>query len=222
MTKQLYPECDAIIWQNPEIPYLICPACGTCMITLKSTALNAVRIWHPTNRVQRMQTMGSLSPINQSREKTMLTFHFDLKPLAKQSVKFTRSGITYQPKDVVDFKCAVRFLTKQQLPTGFQMFTNAIDVEIWYLFQHPKSMKASERKKVEAGHMLLKTTKPDVDNLTKPILDALNGVVWEDDGQVAHLRVGKYYCPVKEVTKRGKRIFIEPKVNITISFESLT
>lgn len=66
------------------------------------------------------------------------------------------------------------------------------------------------------------SSKPDVDNLTKPILDALNGVVWEDDGQVAHLTVGKYYCPVKEVTKRGKRIFIEPRVNIIITFESLT
>lgn len=28
MTKQLCPECQAIIWQNPEIPYLICPQCG--------------------------------------------------------------------------------------------------------------------------------------------------------------------------------------------------
>ena len=28
MTKQSCPECDAIIWQNPAIPYLICPQCG--------------------------------------------------------------------------------------------------------------------------------------------------------------------------------------------------
>ncbi len=28
MTKQSCPECQAIIWQNPEIPYLICPQCG--------------------------------------------------------------------------------------------------------------------------------------------------------------------------------------------------
>jgi len=28
MTKQLCPECDSVIWQNPEIPYLICPQCG--------------------------------------------------------------------------------------------------------------------------------------------------------------------------------------------------
>lgn len=27
MTKQLCPECQATIWQNPAIPYLICPQC---------------------------------------------------------------------------------------------------------------------------------------------------------------------------------------------------
>ena len=31
----------------------------------------------------------------------------------------------------------------------------------------------------------------DIDNLTKAILDALNGVVWEDDGQIVELRAVK-------------------------------
>ena len=31
------------------------------------------------------------------------------------------------------------------------------------------------------------TTKPDVDNLLKTVLDGLNGVAWEDDSQVTEL-----------------------------------
>jgi len=129
----------------------------------------------------------------------MMTFHFDLKPLAKQSVKFTRACIAYQPKDVVDFKCAVRFLTRQQLPSGFQMFTHAINVEIWYLFQHPKSMKASDRKLISAGELLLKTNKPDVDNLTKPMFDALNGLLWTDDALVCDYSVKKRWSAASKI-----------------------
>jgi Holliday junction resolvase RusA-like endonuclease len=39
-----------------------------------------------------------------------------------------------------------------------------------------------------------KVTRPDIDNLAKLVLDALNGVAWEDDNQVAMLyaiKVGK-------------------------------
>lgn len=28
MTKQICPECYTVIWQNPALPYLICPHCG--------------------------------------------------------------------------------------------------------------------------------------------------------------------------------------------------
>ena len=33
--------------------------------------------------------------------------------------------------------------------------------------------------------------KPDADNIAKAVLDALNGVAWTDDAQVAHLEVHK-------------------------------
>jgi Holliday junction resolvase RusA-like endonuclease len=41
-----------------------------------------------------------------------------------------------------------------------------------------------------------KITKPDVDNLAKAILDALNGVAYEDDSQVYSLEVQKWYVGV--------------------------
>ncbi len=36
---------------------------------------------------------------------------------------------------------------------------------------------------------------PDLDNLTKSVLDGLNGVVWKDDRQVIHLDAWKEWVP---------------------------
>ena len=37
-------------------------------------------------------------------------------------------------------------------------------------------------------------TKPDIDKLTRCLLDALTGIVWRDDSQVVALDVRKYYA----------------------------
>ena len=37
------------------------------------------------------------------------------------------------------------------------------------------------------------TTRPDLDKLTRAVLDALTGTVFEDDSQVVQIRVWKYY-----------------------------
>jgi Holliday junction resolvase RusA-like endonuclease len=38
-----------------------------------------------------------------------------------------------------------------------------------------------------------KTSKPDIDNLEKCALDALNGFAWTDDDQVVHIDAQKHY-----------------------------
>lgn len=43
-----------------------------------------------------------------------------------------------------------------------------------------------------------KATRPDVDNLAKLCLDALNGIAWRDDGQVSVL------VAIKTAKKKGK------------------
>lgn len=41
--------------------------------------------------------------------------------------------------------------------------------------------------------------KPDTDNVAKAILDAMNGIVYEDDAQVAGLVVQKFYAEKDEI-----------------------
>lgn len=49
----------------------------------------------------------------------------------------------------------------------------------------PKSAPKSVRDEAD-------TLKPDCDNIAKAVLDALNGVAWEDDSQVVALSVRKW------------------------------
>lgn len=60
---------------------------------------------------------------------------------------------------------------RARLPQGYWVPTGELRVGVTYFSQGPSGL--------------------DVDNLAKPILDALTGVLWLDDSQVAELRVRK-------------------------------
>ena len=60
-------------------------------------------------------------------------------------------------------------------------------VSILAVFPLPKS---SERKRT-MPHREWHVKRADVDNIAKAVLDAANGVLWHDDGQVARLRIDK-------------------------------
>jgi Holliday junction resolvase RusA-like endonuclease len=60
-----------------------------------------------------------------------------------------------------------------------------------FYFSPPKSL--STKKKISLiNHYHRK--KPDIDNLVKFYLDALKGILWEDDAQIPHLTASKFYC----------------------------
>lgn len=46
------------------------------------------------------------------------------------------------------------------------------------------------------------TTRPDLDNFAKAVLDALRGVIYRDDAQIVHLSVSKHYNDVPGVSIR--------------------
>jgi Holliday junction resolvase RusA-like endonuclease len=57
-----------------------------------------------------------------------------------------------------------------------------------FWFERPKSHSKARRSKGEP-----KISRPDIDNLVKLGLDALNGVAYIDDGQVCWLNAEKRY-----------------------------
>ena len=118
------------------------------------------------------------------------------KPI--QSVRFSaRAGYvqTFQPAANKAWKREIKLAVAQQLPPGWKPFA---DTPLWvrtiYVFSPLKSFRKADQKLIAEDGVILKHTKPDVnDNLNKGLYDALTGVVWDDDSRVAFAEPLKIY-----------------------------
>jgi Holliday junction resolvase RusA-like endonuclease len=73
----------------------------------------------------------------------------------------------------------------------------ALAVEITAGLAIPPSWPERKKALARAG-TVRPTARNDVDNLAKTALDALNGLVWQDDGQIVTLSVSKWYADPPE------------------------
>lgn len=71
-------------------------------------------------------------------------------------------------------------------------------VRIQAFFEPPKSVSKKTRAEMLSGK-ILPAKKPDIDNITKAVLDALNGVAYKDDTQVIETHVRKQYSEKQRV-----------------------
>jgi len=118
---------------------------------------------------------------------TILTLTIKGQPTAKGRPKFsTRSGyaIAYTPAKTRNAEADIRSQAIQQLPPGFKPLTGAIAISISFSLQRPKSLKKS---------IIHCTKRPDAENLSKTVLDALNTICFVDDSQIIRLMVDKHY-----------------------------
>lgn len=71
------------------------------------------------------------------------------------------------------------------------MFTTPICVKIRFMFPHPASVAKRDRNKT-----FLKTTRPDLDNMAKGLMDCIANVgIIQDDALVWHLELEKFLVP---------------------------
>ena len=83
--------------------------------------------------------------------------------------------------------------------SGLPKFMGAVEVEIQFTLPVPKSWSKQKHKECLAGNVH-HTKRPDIDNMAKSVLDALNGVAYPDDSQVVCLRIRKGYGEKGETT----------------------
>jgi Holliday junction resolvase RusA-like endonuclease len=117
----------------------------------------------------------------------MITFTVPGLPVAQPRQRHTRSGFNFTPAKhpVNAFKAAVRLAW----PDGATAACGAVRMCVRFYLPKP----ATKVRKRDAGRRLWVATRPDVDNLSKSVLDALAGLAWRDDSQVAELIVSKQY-----------------------------
>lgn len=122
-----------------------------------------------------------------------LTLHFNLKPTPHQSFRRGRNGVAYTPKKILDFKKDVAWELSNQLNSDFEIIKAGTPIIVEYLhycFEFPKS--TALKRRIEG---LQKTTKPDLlDNLNKAFIDALEGIVFEQDQNIVEVKdLRKFY-----------------------------
>ena len=131
------------------------------------------------------------------------------EPVSKKRPKFsTRHGIvrTYAPNETVQYESLVVHAYKTKSDAlGMSPFTvnDTLVVTINAYFKIPKSryrlykrtntVDLDKQGKLMADGDVRPTKRPDIDNIAKICLDALNGIAYHDDSQVARLTVEKYY-----------------------------
>ena len=124
-------------------------------------------------------------------------------PVPKGRPKFTAHGgfaKAYTPKSTRDYEkevaqCVSDAMTLQSV---LEPFTGALRVRIAAFFPIPKSASKAIREAMENATIPMVGRK-DVDNVAKAILDAMNGIAYNDDGQVVDLHVTKAYSVLARV-----------------------
>jgi Holliday junction resolvase RusA-like endonuclease len=133
-------------------------------------------------------------------------FEIPGKPGSKGRPRLGRYG-TYTPTKTVNYENLVKysFLNKYK-PEPIE---GAVKMKITAIFEVPKSYSKKQREMLlpdeVSGHGAFYTKKPDVDNLSKIIQDALNGLAYHDDAQIsASLTFKEYGYESKVIVEIGE------------------
>jgi Holliday junction resolvase RusA-like endonuclease len=119
-------------------------------------------------------------------------------PVAKGRPRFVRkTGVAFTPSHVRKFEAHGR-LSAQLAMDGRPPIEAPVRLELLVELPIPKSW--SKRKAADAvtGH-IRPTSRPDVDNYLKAILDAINTIVVADDAQVVEVYAKKKFSVAPKV-----------------------
>lgn len=124
-----------------------------------------------------------------------LIFNVEGDPVGKQRPRFAR-GRTYTPKKSVDYESLI---ASQALSAMCPSLPLETPVAVYIYINHAIPASYSKKRKKACLSCLERPKKPDLDNVAKSFLDAMNGIVYKDDVQVVSLHVTKRYDTIASV-----------------------
>ena len=121
------------------------------------------------------------------------------QPMGKQRARTrtvnTNAGksfvMSYTPKKTLNYETYIKELFVIKYP-GFEPLEGALSVDLKAYLDIPKS-KSKKQKELMLKGKILPKTRPDIDNIFKIFLDALQGVAIKNDSIVVNIRASKFY-----------------------------
>ena len=118
----------------------------------------------------------------------MQRFDIPIRPKPKQRPRFSM-GHTYTPKETQEYEKSIRNVVKEQMTERYAKWAY---IKMDFNYALPKSATKKQKQMVDIAPVI-HTKRPDLDNLQKSVLDALNGILWEDDAIVWAIVAQKHY-----------------------------
>jgi len=122
-------------------------------------------------------------------DRLAVTFTVPGPPVGKGRPRMTRRGHTYTPQKTIDAEERIAAEARSALD---RLAEGPVRLTVWATFQPAKSWPKYRRA---AALGSFHTQKPDVDNLGKLVADALNGIAYADDSQIAEIVCRKIWGP---------------------------
>ena len=126
-----------------------------------------------------------------------MQIHFQVEgdPKGKGRPRFSRVGSftkVYTDKQTLGYEAKIAYFAKQAIGSTEPLKT-PVSVYLYVRLSIPQSYPKKRREACLNGFEL-PCKKPDIDNIAKTYLDAMNGVIFVDDTQVIDLHVKKVYA----------------------------
>ena len=121
-----------------------------------------------------------------------LVFEVPGEPRGKGRPRFSKQGNTYTDSETRAYEQKIVAYYRQAFQ-DFQWPDGAfLEVAVTAHYPIPKSATKAATAGMQAGR-ILPSRKPDIDNVLKVVLDALNGVAYKDDARVVSVSARKLY-----------------------------
>ena len=133
-----------------------------------------------------------------------VVFEVPGEPRGKGRPRFSKTGPTYTDSETRAYENKIVVYYRKQLRAFRWPESAFISVEVTAFYPIPKSATKAATAAMREGK-ILPSRKPDIDNVMKVVLDALNGVAYKDDSRVVRVEAQKVYSdiPRLEIRMRG-------------------
>lgn len=99
----------------------------------------------------------------------------------------------YTPAETREFEAAVKEAAREQIKTQNNWpMTGSVHAELFVYDAIPEKWP-EWMKMLATSQYIFKKDRSDLDNKTKSILDALNGIIYKDDNQITKLTITRRY-----------------------------
>lgn len=103
------------------------------------------------------------------------------------------NSFSYTPEQTVLYENLIKCCYRQE--ASGMIFNDGQPLKVTIIAYYPIVKSTSKKKKQQMlNDLMFPTKKPDIDNIAKSILDALNKLAYRDDTQVVTLHIEKHYA----------------------------